>query len=36
MTERPQQLDFGNLLFDRKRTVLYLDEIALKLDCSND
>lgn len=34
MIEQPQQLDFGNLLFDRKRTVLYLDEIAEKLDCS--
>lgn len=34
MPEAPQQLDFGNLLFDRKRTVLYVDEIADKLDCS--
>lgn len=34
MTDAPQQLEFGNLLFDRKRTVLYLDEIAEKLDCS--
>ena len=34
MTTAPQQLDFGNLLFDRKRTVLYLDEIAEKLGCS--
>ena len=34
MISNPQQLDFGNLLFDRKRTVLYVDEIAEKLDCS--
>ena len=34
MHDAPQQLDFGNLLFDKKRTVLYLDEIAQKLDCS--
>lgn len=31
MMDAPQQLDFGNLLFDRKRTVLYVSEIAEKL-----
>ena len=29
--DQPQQLDFGNLLFDRKRVVLYVSEIAEKL-----
>jgi excisionase family DNA binding protein len=34
MISAPQQLDFGNLLFDKNRTVLYVDEVAQKLDCS--
>lgn len=32
MIDQPQQLDFGSLLFDRKRNVLYVSEIAEKLD----
>lgn len=34
MITAPQQLSFGNLLFPEGRTVLYVDEIACKLDCS--
>ena len=29
-----QQCDFGNLLFDRNRTMLSPEEIAAKLECS--
>jgi len=29
-----QQCDFGNLLFDKERTMLSLEEIAAKLECS--
>lgn len=31
MFNAPQQLDFRNLLFDGKRTVLYVSEVAEKI-----
>ena len=34
LLDNAQQLDFGGLLFDRKRTVLYPDEIAERLNCT--
>jgi len=31
---RAEQCDFGNLLFDKARTMLSVEEIAAKLECS--
>ena len=35
MTTAPQQMNFGNLLFPRERTVLYVSEVAEKLEVTD-